>query len=264
MVLDDLDVGVERLDRRSRAESVFGIADPLGVVDHLALQVGGVDDVVVDEADRADPGGGQVERGRARRGRRRRAAAPSRSAASAGRRPRPRAAACGASSGRAARRSSRSVGDHRQPLLLPGEDAAGHRGDVLVAERLHLLGRACRSGCRCGSRGSCGRTCRARRRRSRRRAAPAAPACRPRGGPPGTRAARGCRSGRRRRPRSPAAASKGSISSICACSRRPRAPVAIVLNPLKSDQLYFKKYSEPDDCPAPGARHGRLIIVDRR
>ena len=32
-------------------------------------------------------------------------------------------------------------GEDRQPLLLPGEDAAGHRGDVLVAERLHLLGR---------------------------------------------------------------------------------------------------------------------------
>ena len=38
--------------------------DPLGVVDHLALQVGGVDDVVVDEADRADAGGGEVERRR--------------------------------------------------------------------------------------------------------------------------------------------------------------------------------------------------------
>ena len=31
-------------------------------------------------------------------------------------------------------------GDDRQPLLLPGEDPAGHRGDVLVAERLQLLG----------------------------------------------------------------------------------------------------------------------------
>ena len=31
-------------------------------------------------------------------------------------------------------------GDDRQALLLPGEDAAGHRGDVLVAERLQLLG----------------------------------------------------------------------------------------------------------------------------
>ena len=49
---------------KMRAEAVFGIADPFGVVDHLALQVGGVDDVVVDEADRADPGGGEVERGR--------------------------------------------------------------------------------------------------------------------------------------------------------------------------------------------------------
>ena len=116
------------------------LADPLGVVDHLALQVGGVDDVVVDEAERADPGGGEVERGR-------------------------RAEAAGADQQHlrvqhlqlaldpdlgkqgVARVAVALLGghplggDHRQPLLLPGEDAAGHRGDVLVAERLQLLGR---------------------------------------------------------------------------------------------------------------------------
>ena len=34
------------------------------IVEDLALQVGGVDDVHVDDADRAHPGRGQVERGR--------------------------------------------------------------------------------------------------------------------------------------------------------------------------------------------------------
>ena len=62
-MLDHVDVGVERLDRQPRRLGLRR-ADPLGVVDHLALQVGGVDDVVVDHADRADPGGGEVERGR--------------------------------------------------------------------------------------------------------------------------------------------------------------------------------------------------------
>ena len=33
-------------------------------MDDLALQVGDVDDVVVDDAERADAGGGEVERGR--------------------------------------------------------------------------------------------------------------------------------------------------------------------------------------------------------
>ncbi len=138
VVLDHLDVGVEPFDEDPRR---LGLRhpDPLGVVDHLALQVGGVDDVVVDEADGADPGGGQVERGR-----------------------RPEAA--GAEQQHlgveklelavdADLREQRVAGvavallgghpggrDHRQALLLPGEDSARHRGDVLVAERLHLLG----------------------------------------------------------------------------------------------------------------------------
>ena len=38
--------------------------DAVGRVDDLALQVGEVDDVVVDDAERADAGGGEVERGR--------------------------------------------------------------------------------------------------------------------------------------------------------------------------------------------------------
>ena len=62
-MLDHLDVGVERLDRLPRRLGL-GLADALGVVDHLALQVRLVDQVVIDDPYRADPGRGQVERGR--------------------------------------------------------------------------------------------------------------------------------------------------------------------------------------------------------
>ena len=79
VVLDDLDDVVEASRRvwylttltsglsasiALRADSTFGIADAVGGVDHLALEVGEVDDVVVDDAERADAGGGEVERGR--------------------------------------------------------------------------------------------------------------------------------------------------------------------------------------------------------
>ena len=138
VVLDDLDVGVQPFDEDPRRGGLRH-PDPLGVVDHLALQVGGVDDVVVDEADRADAGGGEVERGR-------------------------RAEAAGAEQQhlrvqqlhlavdpdlgqqRVARVALALLGGHpvrgddRQPLLLPLDDAAAHRGDVLVAELLQLRG----------------------------------------------------------------------------------------------------------------------------
>ena len=124
----------------TRADSVFGVADPLGVVDHLALQVGGVDDVVVDQPERADPRRGQVERGRR--------AEPA-GADQQHLRVQHLQLALDADLGqqRVARVAVALLGGHpagrddRQPLLLPGEDAARHRGDVLVAERLHLLGR---------------------------------------------------------------------------------------------------------------------------
>ena len=48
----------------SSAESTLGDADPVGRVDHLALEVGEVDDVVVDDPERADAGRGEVQRGR--------------------------------------------------------------------------------------------------------------------------------------------------------------------------------------------------------
>ena len=62
-VLDDLDVRVERGDRRLGRVDLRR-ADRLRRVDDLALQVGEVDLVVVDDAERADARGGEVERGR--------------------------------------------------------------------------------------------------------------------------------------------------------------------------------------------------------
>ena len=46
------------------AEAVFGDADAVGRVDHLALEVRFIHDIVVDDADRADAGGREVERRR--------------------------------------------------------------------------------------------------------------------------------------------------------------------------------------------------------
>ena len=127
-VLDHVDVGVERFDEEARR---LGLRhpDPLGVVDHLALQVGGVDDVVVDEADRADPGRGEVERGRR---------AEAAGAEQQHLRVQQLQLAVDADLGqqRVARVALALLGGHagggddRQPLLLPGEDAARHRGDV--------------------------------------------------------------------------------------------------------------------------------------
>ena len=42
----------------------LALPDPVGRVDDLALEVADVDDVEVDDADRPDAGGGEVERGR--------------------------------------------------------------------------------------------------------------------------------------------------------------------------------------------------------
>ena len=63
LYLTTFDVGVDRLDRLLRGVHL-GDADPVGRVDDLALEVREVDDVVVDDAERADAGGGEVERGR--------------------------------------------------------------------------------------------------------------------------------------------------------------------------------------------------------
>ena len=71
LVLDDLDVRVEGVDRDPRGLDL-ALADPVGRVDDLALQVAEVDDVEVDETDRPDAGRGEIQRGGLNRGRRRR------------------------------------------------------------------------------------------------------------------------------------------------------------------------------------------------
>ena len=63
VVLDDVHVGVQRVDRLLGGVDLRH-ADAVGRVDHLALQVGEVDDVVVDDPERADAGGREVQRGR--------------------------------------------------------------------------------------------------------------------------------------------------------------------------------------------------------
>ena len=57
----DRDVRVERLDRPPRRVDLR-LAEALGRVDDLALEVRVVDDVGVDDAERPDAGGGEVER----------------------------------------------------------------------------------------------------------------------------------------------------------------------------------------------------------
>ena len=62
VVGDDVHVGVEQRQRLlGRVD--LALADPVDVVEDLALEVGVVDHVHVDDADRAHTGGGQVERG---------------------------------------------------------------------------------------------------------------------------------------------------------------------------------------------------------
>src|SRR5262249_18947040 len=136
VVLDHLDVGVEPFDEDPRRGGLRH-PDPFGVVNNLALQVGGVDYVIVDEADRADPGGGEVERGRS---------AEAASSEQQHLRVQQLHLAVDADLGQegVARVALALLGRHavggddRQALLLPLHDAAAHRGDVFVAEPLHL------------------------------------------------------------------------------------------------------------------------------
>ena len=138
VVLDDVDVGVQPFDEDPRRGGLRH-PDPFGVVDHLALQVGGVDDVVVDQADRADAGRGQVER--------RRRAEPA-GAEQQHLRVQQLQLAVDPDLGKegvarvaiALLGGHAAGGDDRQSLLLPGDDAAAHRGDVVVAERFQLRG----------------------------------------------------------------------------------------------------------------------------
>jgi len=61
-VLHDVHVRVERSERLARRLGLEH-AEARGIVQDLALQVRGVDRVLVDDAERADTGRGQVERG---------------------------------------------------------------------------------------------------------------------------------------------------------------------------------------------------------
>ena len=63
IVGDDVDVGVEQRQRLLRGVDL-ALTDPVDVVQDLALQVRLVDHVHVDDADRADTGRSQVQRGR--------------------------------------------------------------------------------------------------------------------------------------------------------------------------------------------------------
>ena len=139
LVRDDLDLRVQGVDRLPRRLDL-ALPDPVGRVDDLALEVADVDDVEVDDADRPDARGGEVERGR-------------------------RAEAAGADEQRLRAEQLRLAGradlgdeqvaavallllggqdDRRlevEPGALPGLEAALHRGDVGVAHLGQGLGR---------------------------------------------------------------------------------------------------------------------------
>ena len=133
-VLLDLDVGVQRGDRLlGRVD--LGDADPLAGVDHLALEVGQVDDVVVDDPERADAGRGQVQR-------RRRAQAAGAQQQDLGVEQLLLTLDPDLGQQQMARVALALLGGHRARSLdlvaavLPQREAAGHRLDVLVAEVL--------------------------------------------------------------------------------------------------------------------------------
>ena len=138
LVGHDGHVRIQRLDRLARRFDL-ALADPVVRVEDLALEVREVDNVEVDDPDRADAGRREVERGRA--------------AETAGAdQQRLRLEEAGLA-GRAdfgdqqvaavallllAAEDDRGL--PRQPGRLPGLEPAGHRGDIRVAELLEGLG----------------------------------------------------------------------------------------------------------------------------
>ena len=202
-VLDHLDVGIERLDRLPRRLSLR-LTDSLGVVDHLALQIRLVDLVVVDQAERADSGRGQVEGG---------GGAQTAGADQQHLRVQHLELAFDADlrQERVARVAHPLFGAHalghddREALGLPCHDAPANRGGVLVAELAELIGRTGGAVAGARSRGARAGSGRGRPLRCGRRHRPGEPARRPRYGPPCTRWARACRPAQRR----PASAHRG-------------------------------------------------------
>ena len=63
LVGDDVDLGVQRVDRSLRGLDL-ALPHPVRRVDDLTLEVADVDDVEVDDADRPDPGGREIQRTR--------------------------------------------------------------------------------------------------------------------------------------------------------------------------------------------------------
>ena len=63
LVADDLHVGVQRLKRADRGRDLR-LADAVGRVQDLSLQIGEIDDIGIDDPKCADAGGRQVIRGR--------------------------------------------------------------------------------------------------------------------------------------------------------------------------------------------------------
>ncbi len=194
----------------SRADSVFGIPTRSRVVDHLALEVGLVDHVVVDDPQGPNSGRREIEGGRR--------AQPSRADQEHLRVEQlqlaldPDLGQHGVSRVTHPLLGRQALGsDHRQALLGPCLDAARDRGDAFVAELvLQEVGGASRPVAGCAvqdhPRGAVRRQLAdplADRGRGHQAALPG-------DGPGPTRGARGYRSGPRRRPRSPALALRGS------------------------------------------------------
>ncbi len=113
----------------------LGDTDALGVVDHLALQVREIDDVVVDDPERADAGRGEIQR-------RRRAEATGAEQQHLGVEQLLLALEADLGEQDVARVAVALLGAHEArdldlvAAVLPEREAAGHRLDVLVAEVL--------------------------------------------------------------------------------------------------------------------------------
>ena len=139
VVGDDVDVGVEQRERLlGRVD--LAVADAVHVVEDLALQVRLVDDVHVDDADRADAGGGEVEGGR-------RAEAAGAEQQDLGLEQLELALDVDLGQEQVALVAVALIGGEVlgdapvAALVLPLVEAAGHRGDVGVAELGERLGR---------------------------------------------------------------------------------------------------------------------------
>ena len=139
VVGDDVDVGVE-LRERLLGRVDLALADAVHVVEDLALQVRRVDDVHVDDAERPDAGGREVQRGRgaeAARAEQEHLALEELLLAGL--------ADLGQEDVAAVAVALLGVEDGgrdpRPALVLPAPEAAGHRDDVGVAELLERLGR---------------------------------------------------------------------------------------------------------------------------